>query len=336
MLAGGGLRSVPATGLDAEVAPTPQIFEAVRERDVDLLILEEFYSSREFRLWWLERMHYPSALTHSVVNVQHSLSVPGAGESDLVLRVTSEEHDVFAMLVEVKIDAPPQHDQAIRYCRRGQAGVPKEWKSFTTCIAARENYLKVYRAETELYMRQITLEEIKGWFEARSQGGVDARSQFKARLLDEAITKTSRSTVVLPVPAVTAFWEVYAGMASAVFRLQIGAGPKGDRSIRIVFHGQKPGQTLVHHLTRGYVDLQLRGKSEQVDKLRDANAALLDGIEVTPAGKSAAFRISVPILHHTRDAVPQETAIRKALNSAERLQDLGSKLRLNGPDTTSP
>jgi hypothetical protein len=85
--AGTALDAGPTASLAVNLSALPtQIVATVNERDIDLLILEEFAASSAFRSWWLSEVGYDAAESHQYVGVWHSLP-DAAGESDLVLLV---------------------------------------------------------------------------------------------------------------------------------------------------------------------------------------------------------------------------------------------------------
>lgn len=320
-----------------------RVFETVRERDVDLLILEEFSSSPSFLTWWLTEMgsKYPSTpSSYHFSDAHHSLSLPGYGESDLVLRVTDSSSRVLGVLVEVKIDAPPQKDQAVRYQERGIDGKKCGlWNDFVTCIAARKSYLSAHGEEANLYNSQISLEDLKDWFDESRELSPE-RALYKQELLKEAIKKSHHGKAsVIAIPEITTFWAGYRKLANDEFpELQLANdGKKGHRFVRVPFVRQIPGPRVIHQLKHGnfsygYVDLQFRGQAGRLDALRKINAALLDSeIKVEKAGGSAAFRIRVPAIDIKLDLALQEDQIRQGLRAALRLQMLAPSIRIEDP-----
>src|SRR5262245_25450683 len=102
--------------------PLPELrLESVDERDIDLLLLEELEVSEPFRRWFWSScgLGYPEHC--AMAGVWHSISHPKFGESDLIVLVCDGAGPATALLVENKVDAPPQPDQATRYRRRGEA-----------------------------------------------------------------------------------------------------------------------------------------------------------------------------------------------------------------------
>jgi hypothetical protein len=89
--------------------------EAVTERDIDLLLLEELSVSDEFPLW-LYSIVAGANDAPSCEGAWHSISDPSLGESDLIVIY---ENGV-AVLLENKIDAPAQPEQGQRYRARGE------------------------------------------------------------------------------------------------------------------------------------------------------------------------------------------------------------------------
>jgi len=100
------------------------IVEAVTERDIDMLILEELNVSTELGNWFYTMNRLP----HPVPNISkayHSISDVQLGESDLVLLYANSH----AILVENKISAYSQPAQADMYVLRGKKGIAPAGKS---------------------------------------------------------------------------------------------------------------------------------------------------------------------------------------------------------------
>lgn len=89
--------------------------EAVAERDIDLLILEVLTVSREFAQWFYQENHLVPP-TEGKSKAFHSVSDAELGESDIVVLYDNGH----AILIENKIGAIAQKDQARRYQQRGE------------------------------------------------------------------------------------------------------------------------------------------------------------------------------------------------------------------------
>src|SRR4051812_20400751 len=87
----------------------------VEERDIDLLLMEEFHVSEPFVRWFCKQVGLMEQLAfdgawHSVSNTD--------GETDLLLRVRVGNRRI-GVLIENKVAAPEQEKQDERYHRRG-------------------------------------------------------------------------------------------------------------------------------------------------------------------------------------------------------------------------
>ena len=87
---------------------------SVAERDIDLLLMEEFHASEEFVKWFCSEIDLRDI---SPADVWHSVSDTD-GESDLLVRVIKDGQRI-GVLIENKIAAPEQDRQAERYHIRG-------------------------------------------------------------------------------------------------------------------------------------------------------------------------------------------------------------------------
>ena len=110
--------------------------EAIYERDVDLLLLEELSVSSEFASWLVDQPDLSEITFGSLDSVQHSVVDQGC-ESDLILIFLDTSGDRHALLIENKINAPAQPDQPGGYRTRAEAGIAAgRWKdvsSFNSC-----------------------------------------------------------------------------------------------------------------------------------------------------------------------------------------------------------
>ncbi|MBM3331330.1 hypothetical protein FJY68_05680 [candidate division WOR-3 bacterium] len=99
--------------------------ESVTERDVDLLLVEELKCSEGFREWFLSQLALALGRAPwqrlSSFRVRHSVSGVGkhAGETDVEVSFAAAGTRVL-VLVENKLDAPFQPDQAQRYVLRAR------------------------------------------------------------------------------------------------------------------------------------------------------------------------------------------------------------------------
>ena len=295
--------------------------EAVTERDIDLLLMEEFESCGGFLEWFVDRTARWPGDGLQLVGVWHSVSNEH-GESDLVVLAHRPDGQQLALLIENKVDAPPQPEQATRYEIRGRTGVTDgDWQEFVTCIVAPKRYLDA-AANAAGYQTHVSYEDIAEWIGANSQS--NRRTKFKSNLILAAIEQQRRGYSPKMDPVVTRFFTEYWEMAESIFPelrfAHLDARPAD--STRAEFRPEKlpKGFQLFHKMPRGCVDLQLSGCGSRIEELSVLNASLLhDGLKFAQATKSAALRIDVPKMDVRKDFTSQRDVVLEALKAAFKL-----------------
>lgn len=147
---------------------TPEILTAsVCERDIDLLVLEEFVSSSNFAEWFIGLIGLTGASGVSVTKVQRS-ATRFNGESDL--EVTLNYRGTYRLLIENKISANLQPRQAERYRARG-ASYRKQGicQGIRTVLLAPEAYFG-QPDDLKGFDAKVTYEAVLNWF--RNQPGL--------------------------------------------------------------------------------------------------------------------------------------------------------------------
>jgi hypothetical protein len=114
----------------------------IYERDVDIILGEEFDCNPDFSRWVLSKTKSLAREQGAVVEVYVSLSNE-SGESDLVVIFAAEDGSRFALLIEDKIDAVFQQEQLGRYRIRGQQGINSgRWTKFAVILLAPAAYIE--------------------------------------------------------------------------------------------------------------------------------------------------------------------------------------------------
>ncbi|SFR52669.1 PD-(D/E)XK nuclease family protein [Thiomicrospira sp. ALE5] len=292
-------------------------FSYLTERDIDLLLLEEFNVSQSLSQWLYCRVFGTRKEVPRCMGTWHSVTDSQFGESDLVVLYENCE----AILIENKIDAPAQPEQAARYRLRGKAGAEMgNWLAFKICIIAPMRYLD-HNSEAQLYDIGISYEEIKERLDLEGT----ARSSYRAKVFEEAIQQNRRGYSPIANDRVTRFWYQYWELASDEFpALEMKRpGIKPAKSDWPEFRPSLLGKnlTIVHKMAQGYVDLQVSGASEHIEEIR--SQINTSDYEVVAAGKSAAIRFNTPKVDRFDDFEIQRTKVMSALEWANILLDVG-------------
>ena len=296
--------------------------EEIRERDIDLLLLEEFLVNEEFARNFQEELGLGNL--GSLRGAYHSLTQE-RGESDLVLNFSGADRSGFLVLVENKIDAMFTDRQAERYRERGEFYVKNDRCSqFVTALIAPKSYISLDLG----FDKYLTYEHIRDWFRRRG----DRRSEYKAMVLDCAIEKNRRGYQRIRHDKVTEFSHRFYEMSQALhpelrFRKPPNDVPKGagfrycdpielkENNIEIVykFFSKKPFSA---------VDLQLKGKASEIDDfIASFEDKLEDGMEIVKVSKSIAVRFKLQRLDTTGSFEDQRDDLLLAINYAKRLYD---------------
>jgi hypothetical protein len=186
----------------ANEADFGRFLASVEERDIDLLLMEEFQISDEFVTWFCVQLGLPdvtpSGAWHSVSDTD--------GETDLLLCVTARGRRI-GILIENKVAAPEQDRQAERYHLRGirsrEAG---KFDEYVTVICAPQRYLDGLSSDSA-YQYRIPYEAIAEWFSALD----GRRAAWRKRIIREAIEQGRRGYTMSVNATNTAFhldyWE---------------------------------------------------------------------------------------------------------------------------------
>lgn len=292
----------------------------VCERDIDLLLLEEFIASAEYRSWFLSQVAIDSgaALFEACRSVKTE-----SGESDLEFTF-KDDTGFVKVLVENKVDAAFQPDQVHRYMQRANKYEKSgKYREVITVLIAPEIYFGS-EAENYGFDAKITYESVLGWLSAAER--MNPRTEYKLALLRTAIDRGRSGWQLVPNAHVGRFWQLYWQLAEKVAPQLSMPKPKEKipaGSHFIVFRPNVlPGNVkLKHKVGYGHVDLEFRGMGDHLGEMEQLYRHLLPpGMRIEPAAKSAVVRALVePVdMTHT-DFTQAEPIMRKAIDAAALL-----------------
>lgn len=300
---------------------------SIAERDIDLLVMEELSVSTEFREWFSSRV-FGEPIYQSEIGAWHSVSDARLGESDLVFLFEAFDGPRIAVLIENKIDAPPQPKQGERYRLRGDKGLKEGyWDKFKTCVIAPSKYLTSSK-HSESYDVEISYEEILAYFQSRRPR--DERFSYKARILLEGIEQNRRGYQPEHHEEMTKFVADYFAFASEEYA-HLGmqeAKPRPAGSTWEMFSPKSLPKDvdLVHQLTAGLVKVFFNGQAESFDALQEKYGSKLpDNASIDIAGKSVAISMEVPKINPLSISFSEQLEeIRSALQSLSLVEKLVS------------
>jgi hypothetical protein len=298
----------------------------VRERDVDLLLLEELHASPDFQRHFLKLLGdgmTPAAietkgkvpLDSRFVHCHHSVRGP-LGQSDLEVAFSDTKDQVWRVLIENKIYAGYQPEQAQRYARRGELHKKQgRCGTFVSVLAAPKSYVGT---APNGFDSSITYESIRSWFEDSKALGL--RQFCKVGLLNAAIRK--KENVREKSKQITEFGYKYHELVLKLAPELCMPAPV-PRSGGFLFF-QPPATAsvrFIHKVNRGCIDFQFAKMGGQVNKLRELFGPYLrsDRMKIVRAHKSAAIRTIVDKLVTVDDFEEQEEKVKNCILEAQSL-----------------
>lgn len=182
------------------------------ERDIDLVLAEEFSVNPQFAAW----MSAKTGLRDSdaqVVDVFVSKS-DDLGESDLIVLYEQAHGARFALMIEDKIDAPLQPNQAQRYRLRAEREMQVGFcTKFEVWLVAPAYYLSRCTTSSD-FDGSISLEEMAAFL---LRGEPSTRLQYRAAFLETAAVRRSNNWVRREDVPTNEFWEAAYQLASRKF-----------------------------------------------------------------------------------------------------------------------
>ena len=293
---------------------------AVCERDLDLLLLEEAIASSSFQEW-LIRQAGLQLFQCTLLSAKRSVTQSN-GESDLELTFASAAGETVRLLLENKIGASFQPDQALRYAERSGVYLAQgECGTVRTMLLAPNRYFGEQTGALGFDSR-VSYEDLRSWFANAPEAG--PRRLYKLRLIDAAIEKGSLGYQPIADAPVTDWWRSYWELALHLTpELEMKEPSAKPARAGIIYF--RPlvlprGVEVCHKLAQGNVDLQFNGWGARAADFRKAVIEALETpMSVAGAAKSAAIRLKVPEVNTCLPFQGQQNAAEAGLANAARL-----------------
>lgn len=294
------------------------ILKAAFERDVDLILVRAFYERNSVTQLFLDNEDKILEIHHSAMELH--------GESDLQI-IVERDGKRHAILIEDKIDAPPQPDQYKRYCDRGIRGIAEgKWADYTVYIVAPAKYLRNDQ-EARKYSNQVSYEMLR-------EKLIQADDPVSLAIIETALKRSEGTLPAVVDEAVTAFWENYYDYhAQHVphLMLHVSHYKKGPNAIWPTFKTVLKRTTILHKSAQGYVDLEFAGLAEQLNLLKNILQPFLStDMRVEKTGKSAVVRIPVPVMDFSKPFSIYEKEMDLVFLAVEKLNQLATTINENG------
>lgn len=297
--------------------------ESIRERDIDLVILEEIYSSKNFRHLIYSKIDI--SVESSFIGAWHSIHSFNLGESDIVLKFKKKEGDVILILIENKINANFTSNQILRYNQRADLHVEnKDCDEAHVLLIAPSKYLKGVTQN----VKTLSYEEIRSYF-LNDKQIANERSRYKSLFLEYAIEKERRGYSPLIDEHVTSFQHSYFELSDELFpKLKMKKPrkgvPSGSGFLYFAPIGIRKEISLVHKfIAKGdenFLDIQFNQQIEYMKKFEKEYRNQLDSdLSIESANKSFVVRKRIKKIDIHESFEEQKSEL---INSLEELNKL--------------
>lgn len=242
--------------------------------------------------------------------------------------IEHKERGRVAIMIEDKIDAPPQPQQVERYHQRGRQGIADGlWQEYFTCLCSPQKYLpEENRGEWHCLLR---FEEIISHLEQSSER--DVRTEFVVKVLQQAIKKRERGSLV-PDLAAKEFWDGYKRFCQEEFPnlsvSRVGPAPSRNECWPAFAAGMLPSDVrLEHKPSKGRVHLTFSNR--RVDDVKPKLLSLLSDTQllVERTSNSCALSREVGKVNITVPFELQRTAVHQALDAVHEILAVWPKVR---------
>jgi len=292
----------------------------VTERDIDLLLMEEFHISDDFVAWFCGEL---GLRDFSPDGAWHSLSDTD-GESDLLLRVVKGRQRI-GILIENKVGAPEQDLQAERYHLRGiRSREQGKLDDYVTVMCAPTCYLDAL-SPNSAYQHRVSYEQIAEWF-SKQQG---RRAAWRHQIMLEAIDQGRRGYTMAVNATITdfhlAYWKYLRRQHPRIHMER--PKDRGNNSNWIILTGYDfPKGVKMHHKFDQHA-MEIGFSKRKIDDILAVKADWPDDIAVVQKSQTASLAISVPQIDIKLSFEAQLPAIEEALKAAYRLMPYASLLQ---------
>lgn len=304
-------------------------FKKIYEHDMDLLIIEEFVSDRNFARIFLDKLQLSDDYT--VQKAYHSLS-DSDGESDITLILQYPDRKV-ALLIEDKIDAQSMPEQSERYHKRAQNTISRgEYDCYYVMLVAPSAYHREHENDRNAaYKHRVSYEELREYLGTQPH----MRAAFKIAMIDCALKEKKLGYQVQEVPAVTGFWIKLRQFCKEDYPQLSMVGedtPKGAAASWPEFRTSLGTIKVIYKSQKGYVDLEFPKYGDNVaDLLLKIKGNMVSPMQIWKTGKSASVRISNDrwILDFSQDFDKCKDIVSEVLQAVSTLCEFASTLNLS-------
>ncbi len=291
--------------------------EKVLERDMDLLVINNFINNKLLELF----LGKCDLKYYKIIDIEHSYVDADLGESDITVIVEKDNYKI-GLLIEDKIDAKAMDLQPERYIERGKKGINNnKYNEFKTFIIAPNQYLKT-NSYVDKYQYKISYEEI---LEVLND------DLYAKTLINKAIEEKESGYIIIENEMVTKFWERYYEFIRSYYpsiKINEIQGPRGSNAAWPELLTDYKQVKIIHKSDRGFMDLTFGKMAGHVDIFNKYVKDIPSDMKIVKTGKSLSIRLNVPVIDFKLDFDDYIDEMHKCMKSALELYDILSKINV--------
>lgn len=312
------------------------------ERDIDLLLVEEFVASRSFAAWFLEQLDLDTSLLGEVSVFHSTRRMHNRREIDISVDVSTGAGRIL-LLVENKLDTDEQPDQAKSYQEEASLRAP-EYQSVLTVLVCPEHYIESHPRFASAFEKTVPYEAVCQHFKGRIRSEIEeisARCSHRANMIEQAIGKSRRGYVQVVHPGKRAFSSKYVALLEEL-QSPLIPGPSmkkdsGAESVTMIFAPNTlpkwsflPQMRIVHQLREANANINFYTWGDHFPNLAQAMAPALQGtgfrlvptVNKRKGGRSGLMIVAeTPKIDQFADFEHQRDAVIQGIRTTETLRD---------------
>ena len=290
--------------------------EKVLERDIDLLIINNFINNKLLKLF-LDKLDLKG---YKINEIEHSCVDYELGESDITVIIEKNNYKI-GLLIEDKINAPVMNLQPERYIERGKRGLNNKYNEFRTIIVAPKQYLNT-NTNIEKYQYQISYEEILKTL---------SDDIYAKTLINKALEEKEQGYIIIENKNVTKFWKNYYAFVKLNYPniiIREINGPRGANAKWPEFQTYYKQVKIIHKSDKGYMDLTFDKMANHIDIFNKYIKDIKQDLKIVKTGKSLSIRLDVPSIDFKKEFDNYIDKMHECMSSALKLYDTLSKINV--------
>lgn len=298
-------------------------FSKMFERDMDILIIQEFIGKKAFANLFLKQIGLTENEDYTITDTYQSLySQDGESDITILLVANGRKQGIF---IEDKINAITMDEQSNRYTLRAE-NMKKQGKieDYFVFLAAPQSYIQTHKNDRNAqYDFYVSYEDMLSVVESFA----GAENKYKADMIKFALKEKEKGYLMIEDERVMRFWELFSERCKhCTPKLVItnNKKEKGRDSYWVWFKTPFPKVSIVYKTNRGIINLRIPKYADKFDVFVELVKPLMQQemvFEKMPGSANVTIRSEKLILDTIKDYTNDIVTIDKVLYEIEKMYD---------------